>query len=149
MKREFLLGLMEDMPKEVVDAIMEENGRDIQSARLASQQWEQKYTQAVESHGKELAQVRFDALLRQGISDAGGRNHKAIAALLDLEGLKSCEDPEAGVAQALTALKKECAYLFQGERPPMYAAGTGTVSNTAAEPETLAGALREKFERKI
>lgn len=148
MKREFLQSLMEGMPKEVVDAIMEENGRDIQVARQAAQDWEQKYTQAVESHGKELARVQFDAVLRQSISDVGGRNHKAIAALLDVEALKEAEHPEAAVAEALKQLKKECGYLFQVEQPPMYAPGTGTVSNTAAEPETLAGALREKLERK-
>ena len=147
MKREFLIGLMEGIPKEVVDAIMEENGRDIQAARLAAQEWEQKYTQAVESHGKELAAVQFDALLRQSISDAGGRNHKAIAALLDTEALKAAEQPDAAVTEALKGLKKECGYLFKAEQPPLYATGTGTVSHSAAEPETLAGALREKFER--
>ena len=148
MKREFLQNLMADMPKEVVDAIMEENGRDIQAARQGAQEWEQKYTQAVESHGRELAQVRFDSVLRACITDAGGRNHKAIAALLDVEALKESQQPEDAVAEALKVLKKECAYLFKSEQPPLYAAGTGTVSNTAAEPETLAGALREKFERK-
>ena len=148
MKREFLQNLMEGMPKEVVDAIMEENGRDIQSARLAAQEWEQKYTQAVESHGKELAQARFDAVLRSSITDAGGRNHKAIAALLDVEALQESQQQEQAVAEALKALKKECAYLFKTEIPPMYATGTGTVHHGAVEPETLAGALREKFERK-
>ena len=148
MKREFLQNLMEGMPKEVVDAIMEENGRDIQSARQAAQEWEQKYTQAVENHGRELKQVQFDSVLRACITDAGGRNHKAIGALLDVDTLKESEHPEEAVAEALKGLKKECAYLFKSEQPPLYAAGTGTVRNTAAEPETLAGALREKFERK-
>ena len=148
MKREFLLSLMAEMPKEVVDAIMEENGRDIQTARQAAQEWEQKYTQAVESHGKELAQVQFDAALRAGISEAGGRNHKAIAALLDLQALQAAKEPQAAVASALQALKKECGYLFGSEQPPLYAAGTGTAGENVRQTLTLADALREKFERK-
>lgn len=148
MKRDFLTGLMEGIPKEVVDAIMEENGRDIQSARQAAQEWEQKYTQAVENHGRELAAARFDAVLRQCVSDAGGRNHKAITALLDVEALKAAEHPENAVTEALQALKKECGYLFKTQQPPMYAAGTGTAVAAPAEPESLAGALREKFERR-
>lgn len=146
MKREFLLALMADMPKETVDAIMEENGRDIQAARQAARDWEDQYNRAVEAHGQELAAVRFDAALRQCISKAGGRNHKAIAALLDLEALK--EQPEEALAGAVQTLKKDCGYLFHSPQPPMYAPGTGTVSMVAAEPESLAGALREKFERK-
>lgn len=148
MKREFLLGLMAQMPKEVVDAIMEENGRDIQNARQAAQEWEGRYNQTVEAHGRELAQLRFDSLLREQVNQAGGRNYKAIAALLDMEGLKASQNPEADVAAALADVKKECGYLFQAEQPPFYAAGTGAVAAVPAEQETLAGALRAKFERK-
>lgn len=148
MKREFLQSLMEDMPKEVVDAIMEENGRDIQGAKQSAQEWEEKYHQAVESHKAELAQTKFDAALREAITEAGGRNHKAITALLNVEGIKASEDHSAAMAQALKELKKDSGYLFYREQPPMYAAGTGTSQTTPAEAETLAGALREKFERK-
>lgn len=148
MKREFLLELMAEMPKEVLDAIMEENGRDIQASRQAAREWEDKYNQAVESHGRELAAVQFDALLQQRILRAGGRNHKAITALLDPQALKEAQHPEEAVDQALTALKKECGYLFHTPQPPAYAPGTGTVPVVQGEPQTLAGALREKFERR-
>ena len=148
MKREFLQSLMEDMPKEVVDAIMEENGRDIQGAKGAAREWEEKYRQAVEDHQAELAQTKFYGVLREAITQAGGRSHKAITALLDVEGLQASQDPSAAIAQALKALKKDSGYLFYREQPPLYAVGAGASQTAPAAADTLAGALREKFEGK-
>ena len=75
MKREFLQSLQvgeSPLPKEIIDAIMAENGRDIEAvksryadyeelkqqlAREKSQtekQWQEKYDQAVETHRKAL-----------------------------------------------------------------------------------------------
>ena len=158
MKREFLQGLQVEgvaLPKEVIDAIMAENGRDIEAvkARYADvegvvEAWQEKYNQAVEAHRQELSDVVFGHNLEKAILAARGRNARAITALLDVEGLKASEDRSQAIAQALKALKKDSGYLFFREQPPMYAAGTGTSQTAPAEAETLAGALREKFERK-
>lgn len=132
MKREFLQGLME-MPKEVIDAIMAENGKDISQLRQSAQDWEQKYHAA-----------RLDAAVGQAIAKARGRNQKAITALLDVQALRSAEDVGAAAQQAVDALKAECGYLF--ETVPGYAAGTGAMTaQTEEAPQSLAGALREKF----
>ena len=175
MKREFLQGLLVgDMPlsKEVIDAIMAENGRDIESIKarysdyealkeqLARQEgaeeaqkmardWEEKYNQAVESHRKEIEETVFGHNLEKAILAARGRNAKAITALLDVDTLKSCENQQTALEEALQSLKQECGYLFQTEVPPPYARGTGAaVPETHKSPATLAGALLEKFERK-
>ena len=175
MKREFLQSFSvgdNPIPKEVIDAIMAENGRDIQKVKanfadyeqikeeLAKLQkdesfeemaavWEEKYTKAVAEHQKELAQMAFDRELHLGIQNAKGRNAKAIAALLDVESLKESENQTQAIAQALENLKKDCQYLFDGEVPPLYARGTGAYNGAQeSRPTTLAGALREKFERK-
>ena len=117
MKREFLQEFRvgeQALPKEVIDAIMAENGRDIQKvkgnfsdyedvkaelARLqqaaqehqshleAASAWEEKYNQAVEAHKQQLAQMAFEKALGEGIAKAKGRNAKAIAALLDVDAL--------------------------------------------------------------
>lgn len=147
MKREFLQNLMEGMPKEVVDAIMEEHGRDVQQAKQSAREWEEKFTQAEESHRAELAGLRFQATLGQEITALGGRNHKAIAALLDLDALKESQDQAQAVKEALTALKQENGYLFQ-RGMPMYAVGTGVTAPAPARPESLAEALKEKFLKK-
>ena len=134
MKREFLQGLME-MPKEVIDAIMAENGRDIQQLRQSAQQWEQKYNAA-----------RLDGAVSMAIAKARGRNQKAITALLDLQALQQAEDLQAAAQQAVETVKADCGYLF--ETVPGYAPGTGSMQvSSGEEPQTLAGALKEKFAR--
>ncbi len=149
MKREFLQNLRvgdQPLPKEVIDAIMEENGRDIQ----AFKHWQEKYNQAEVRHQKELAELAFSGVLNQAIAQAGGRNAKAITALLDVKALRESENQQAAVEEALEVLKKNDSYLFtQTEIPPPYARGTGAQNCAQANgPATLAGALREKYERK-
>ena len=175
MKREFLLEFRvgdHPLPKEVIDAIMAENGRDIQkvkanfadyedikaqlsqlqqdgSFREAAKAWEEKYNRAVEDHKQEIAQMAFDRALGEGIAKARGRNAKAITALLDVEALKASENQDDAIEAALETLKKENRYLFEGDVPPPYARGTGAYNGAQDKhPTTLAGALREKFERK-
>ena len=175
MKREFLQGLKvgeEPLPKEVIDAIMAENGRDIQNMKAryadyealkeqvaqaegaaeavqAAKAWEEKYNQAVEEHRQQLSEVVFGHNLEKAILSAKGRNAKAITALLDVETIKASEDPQGALEEALKNLQQDCGYLFQKEVPPPYARGTGAASpEEIRSPATLAGALLEKFERK-
>ena len=175
MKREFLLEFRVGdlpLPKEVIDAIMAENGRDIQKVKAnfadyedlkaelskrqqdqsfeeAAKAWEEKYNQAVKSHKQELARMTFEKVLGEGIAKAKGRNAKAITALLDLEALKESENQADAIEAALEDLKRDSRYLFEGDVPPPYARGTGAYHGPQEKhPTTLAGALREKFERK-
>ena len=175
MKREFLQEFRvgdSPLPKEVIDAIMAENGRDIQKvkgnfadyedvkaelSRLqqhqsfeeAAKAWEEKYKRAVEDHKSQIAQMVFEKALGEGIQKARGRNAKAITALLDVNALKASENQAKAIEEALEVLKKDSRYLFEGDVPPPYARGTGAYSGAQEKhPTTLAGALREKFERK-
>lgn len=152
MKREFLQSLsVNDQPlsKEVIDAIMAENGKDIQAARQSSKEWEEKFDRAVAEHQQQMADMRFQSALTEAVRVAGGRNEKAIAALLDVEALRACEDHRSALTDALKQLKQENGYLFEQETPPPYARGTGTrQGDDFTQPATLAGALRERMERK-
>lgn len=160
MKREFLQSLRvgdQPLPKEAVDAIMAENGRDIEAAKVRPEEletltqnirdWEEKYRLAQENHQKEIQKIRFSHDLSAAITKAGGRNEKAISALLDIPTLEAAEDSSA-LEKALAGVKKECPYLFREEAtPPAYARFTGASAGDNHYPATLAGALREKFER--
>ena len=175
MKREFLQEFRvgeSPLPKEVIDAIMAENGRDIQKVKgnfadyedmkaelerlrqdqsfeEAAKAWEEKYNQAMETHKQEIAQMTFERVLHEGIAKAKGRNARAITALLDVEVLKTSENQQDAIEAALEDLKKDSRYLFEGDVPPPYARGTGAYTGAQEKhPTTLAGALREKFERK-
>ena len=166
MKREFLQGLKvgeTPLPKEVIDAIMAENGRDIETVKAhyadydalkqaeadGAKQWQQKLDQQVDTHRREMSELIFSHNLEKAILAAKGRNAKAITALLDIDALKASENQTADLEQALKNLKIDCSYLFQTETPPPYARGTGEMTpDTNRSPATLAGALLEKFERK-
>ena len=170
MKREFLQGLKvgeNPLPKEVIDAIMAENGRDIEGVKaryadyeelkqqlaqaetVAAKAWEEKLNNQVETHRREMSDLVFSHNLEKAILSAKGRNAKAITALLDVDTLKASENQTADLEEALKALKQDCSYLFQSETPPPYARGTGANQpETIQSPATLAGALLEKFERK-
>ena len=175
MKREFLQEFKvndQPLPKEVIDAIMAENGRDIQKVKAnfadyeelkqqleqlqqdqsyaeSARAWEEKYNRAVEDHKNQLEQMAFDQVLSESIWKAKGRNARAITALLDLDTLKASENQREAIEGALDALKHDSRYLFDGDVPPPYARGTGAYHGAQENrPTTLAGALREKFERK-
>lgn len=186
MKTEFLQNLKvndQPLPKEVIDAILAENGRDVEAAkrpfadygtikqqlteaqnalksiqdqgtdletaRKNAQDWEQKYNDAITAHQQELADRDFHQSLDSKITAAKGKNAKAIKALLDLEALKGSKNQEADISAALEALKKDSGYLFDGEgTPPPYARGTGVQTPSPANaPATLAGALRERYNK--
>ena len=175
MKREFLQGLQvgdSPLPKEVIDAIMAENGRDIENVKShysdyeaikqqlaqaegaaeaveAAKVWEEKYNQQVDTHRREMSDMIFGHNLEKAILSAKGRNAKAITALLDVDALKTSENQAAALEEALENLKKDCSYLFQTETPPPYARGTGSMGpEENRSPANLAGALLERFERK-
>lgn len=147
MKRDFLQNIRlgdQALPKEVIDAIMAENGKDIELAKGAASTWEEKYNQAISDHSQALAQLRMEHALERAVTKAGGRNAKAISALLDMEAIAQSDDIPAALEQAVEQLKQSDAYLFAGTSAPPYAAGTGTAA-PGQYPATLAGALREKF----
>ena len=145
MKREFLQSVtVGDMtlPKEVIDAIMAENGRDIELAKQAGSQWEEKYNQAVLDHEKQVKALHLQNAVQAAVTKAGGRNLKAISALLDVESLESEEDLCSALDAAVDKLKQENGYLFHQTAAP-YARGTGTSMPDRA-PVSLADALRQR-----
>ena len=149
MKREFLQNLkVGDLPlsKEVIDAIMEENGKDIESMK----QWQEKYKEAISQHQEQMAALTFHNTLSQAIAQAKGRSEKAIMALLDVDALKCSENQPQAIQEALEKLKTESSFLFdETQTPPPFARGTGAPCGAEENsPATLAGALRLKYERK-
>lgn len=126
MEREFLeqLGLEEP----VIDAVLTEHSK------------------AVQSFDAQLQQVRFDAMFQNAVARSGGRNAKAIGALLDMDLLRASDAPEQALEDALRNLKKENGYLFEQPQPPGYAPMAGTrQTDLPQENQTLAQALKARF----
>lgn len=163
MKREFLQNIKVGdtaLPKEVIDLIMEENGRDIENAKKpfadyesikeklvaankaiedfkgmdidgvkkAAEEWKAKAEQAEKDAAQRIADMEFDGVLKDAITEAKGKNAKAIAALLDVPTLKQSKNQAEDIKAALEALQKDNAYLFGdgSPKPPPYAPGAGS-----------------------
>lgn len=184
MKREFLQNLKvgeQPLPKEVIDAIMGENGADIEAAKKPFADYEsikeqlktakdglaafkdvdvnelkgqittlqgQLTTKDQEWQAK-LDGMAFDGKVKDAITAAKGKNAKAIAALLEMDALRSSKNQDADLKAAIEALKKDNGYLFDdGPTPSPYAPGPGRDPIKPQEPTSLAGALREKYNTK-
>lgn len=59
----------------------------------------------------------FNETLKEAIKAAGGRNDKAVMALLDVEALKASKDQSADIKKALDSAKESDAYLFGADEP--------------------------------
>lgn len=178
MKREFLQNFkVGDQPlsKEVIDAIMEENGRDIESAKKPYADYDTMKTQLEEAqktikslqdqdiegvrksakeweekYNQAIAQqeeAAFNGKIKDAITGMKGKSEKAIRALLDTEALKSSKNQDADIKTALETVKKENAYLFDDEgAPPPYSGGSGSGGKQpSGEPTNLADALRARY----
>lgn len=78
-----------------------------------------------EEHQKQIADRDFDDLVKTAITDAKGRNAKAIRALLDIDTLKESKNQEKDIASAVKNLSEaeDSKFLF-GEPDPKVV-GTG------------------------
>ena len=161
MKREFLQNFkVGDQPlsKEIIDAIMAENDRDVEAAKkpfadydhikeqlktaqdglkafegvdVAKLQGEittlqSKLTNKDKEWQEKLDGMTFDGKIKDAITAAKGKNAKAIVALLDMDALRQSKNQETDIKAAVEALKKDNDYLFETERVPPYATGTGS-----------------------
>lgn len=137
MERDFLESIRveeQPLPGEVIDSILEKHTQVLENARQA--------------HEQAMAQLRLQSGLEAAVAKAGGRSVKAIAALLDMDSIAKSDDLPKALDTALQELKKESSYLFEGSVPPPYARFTGADGAAQTRPATLAGALRERMERK-
>ena len=76
-------------------------------------------------HRQELDALRREHALERAIEAAGGRNAKAIRALMDENALAEADDPMAAATAAVNALKQENGWLFAA--PQVSAPGTGAL----------------------
>lgn len=94
-----------------------------------------------EEYKKQLADRDFDALLGNLINEAGGKNAKAIKALLDSETLKQSKDQSNDIRTAIEQVKTDNDYLFKSDEPINNA--TGTVKGDANGGNTQLALMRE------
>lgn len=121
MKRDFLQNFKvgeQPLPKEIIDAIMDENGRDIEAAKKPFEDYEslkeQLQTDKDKQWQEKLDGMAFDGRIKDAITAAKGRNAKAIAALLDTDKLRASKNQEADIKTALLFLNHHSFHAFAG-----------------------------------
>lgn len=123
-------------------AIEEFKNMDIDGVRKAADDWKAKAEKAERDAAQRIADMEFDAVLKDAINAAKGRNAKAITALLDVSALKQSKNQAEDIKAALEALQKDSAYLFSDDSalPPPYAPGAG--SQSMGRNDTLTASIR-------
>lgn len=69
------------------------------------------------NYAQEQAKREFSQMITAQIKEAGGKNEKAIMALLDLDSLAISKNQKDDIKKALDAKKESDAYLFGVEEP--------------------------------
>lgn len=81
---------------------------------------------------KEADRVFMDSI-KEAVKTAGGRNEKAVIAMLDIDALKESKNQSADIKKALEDVKKSDGYLFGANEPINNAVG-GTNISGGADP---------------
>ncbi|MRN26508.1 hypothetical protein EAI30_18100, partial [Romboutsia ilealis] len=88
-------------------------------------------------YARKEADRLFTDSLKAAIKEAGGRNEKAVMALLDVEQLKASKDQSEDIKKALETAKESDAYLFGADEPFSNPVGA-TGGSTGGEGDSLA-----------
>ena len=81
---------------------------------------------------KEADRVFMDSI-KEAVKTAGGRNEKAVIAMLDIDALKESKNQSADIKKALEDINKSNGYLFGANEPINNAVG-GTNISGGADP---------------
>lgn len=87
-------------------------GKDFDAITKDRDKWKKDYEDAMAAHQKEQEDREFNSVLETSITDAKGKNAKAIMALLDLDKLRGSKNQEKDIKAALDAMRTENGYLF-------------------------------------
>ena len=86
---------------------------------------------------EKLAERDFRDELSGAITKSGGKNAKAIAALMDLKALKASKNQREDIEKAIEAVKKDNDYLFNSQEPI-----NNPVAKTGGKPQEDSAAKR-------
>ncbi len=101
------------------EALKKFDGVDAEALKNQIDNLKSELDQKDKDYAAELADRDFDALLKDSIASAKGKNAKAIAALLDMDTLKASKNQKEDVAAALKELAAaEDSKMLFGEPEP-------------------------------
>ncbi len=95
---------------------------------------------------QQVADLKFNVAVEAAIRAAGGRNEKAVMAMLDVDTLKASKNQDKDIQAAIEAVKKENDYLFVPDKPvPKVVSSTPGVSGKTDDLKTRANDALRSF----
>lgn len=88
-------------------------GKDFEAITRERDEWKRKHDENEAAHKQEQEDREFHEALSSAISEAKGKNAKAISALLDLDMLRGSRNQQSDIKAALESLRMESGYLFE------------------------------------
>lgn len=105
-------------------------GKDFEAITRERDEWKKKHDENEAAYKKANEEREFNELLSSSISDAKGKNAKAIIALMDAEKLRGSRNQKADIEAALESLRKESGYLFEDNGGnPVFSGNKGSSAN--------------------
>ena len=122
---------------EAVETLKGFEGKDFDAITRERDEWKTKHDNAVAAYQKEQEEREFNSVLETAITEAKGKNTKAIMALLDLEKLRSSKNQEKDIKAALDAMRNENGYLFDDNGGnPQFTTSNGNGGNNGGGGNT-------------
>ena len=111
-------------------------GKDFEAITKERDEWKRKHDENQQKYQQEQEEKEFNSVLETAITDAKGKNAKAIMALLDMDKLRSSKNQEKDIKAALDAMRSESGYLFDDNGgAPAFTAPNG--NNGGGNPNAL------------
>lgn len=127
-KQKDKLSASEDKVKTLTESL--DKFKDVDADKLNSEiaELKKQLDEKDKSYASQLADRDFDDLVKDAITEAKGRNPKAIKALLDVEALKASKNQKEDVAAALKKLAEaEDSKMLFGEDQPAPVGKVGAI----------------------
>ena len=127
-KQKDKLSASEDKVKTLTESL--DKFKDVDADKLNSEiaELKKQLEEKDKSYASQLADRDFDDLVKDAITEAKGRNPKAIKALLDVEALKASKNQKEDVAAALKKLAEaEDSKMLFGEDQPAPVGKVGAI----------------------
>lgn len=98
---------------DAVETLKGFEGKDFDAITRERDEWKKKHDEAVADYKRQQEDREFNSALENAISEAKGKNAKAIMALLDTEKLRGSRNMEKDIKSAIEAVRTESGYLFE------------------------------------
>ena len=83
----------------------------------------------------------FSDTIKEAIKTAGGRNEKAVMAMLDMDALKASKNQSEDIKKALETVKESDAYLFGSDEPFKNPVGATSGNTGGIDNDTFSAML--------